>query len=121
MSTPTGWCISQQHDQCKVEYVTWGGLGSYRRCGCECHPAVTDEHVAEFLAEHKHGDLPASASVRPVTRRKRAVISKSTEVQPKAQTFRNLEAEAKAAAALDEALAGIEGDEEVVKRMKETS
>lgn len=29
-----GWCLTKQHDRCKVVIDHWG---QNRRCGCQCH------------------------------------------------------------------------------------
>lgn len=115
-----GWCLDGNHQDCRTEYVTWGGLGDYRRCGCKCHPDVDDTHIVEYLAANKTGEMVAGRTARSSktavavkTRKPRATVTAATA------RVRNAKAEAEALAATDAALAAIETDEAVVETMAE--
>ena len=117
-----GWCIAGQHgDACRTEYMDW--IGQYRRCGCKCHPAVSDEHVAQFIIDNPVDpkNMPAdlrkrAAAPAPRTRTNKTAASKPA---PKARGTRNVAAEKKAATLVDAALSDVMADSSVVEAMNE--
>ena len=118
-----GWCMTGQHDGCKVEYMDW--MNAYRRCGCDCHPAVNEAHVVEFSAAHARAvEVPALTTTTSRRRSTKSVATpkvKSTPPAPAVATTRkrNVKAEADAMAATEAALAAVESDSAVVERMTE--
>ncbi len=124
MTMLMGWCMDGHHEQCRTEYITWGGTGDYHRCSCKCHPAVDDEHIAKFLAEHKVAgsvETTVKKRQRKSTSNARVRTPKYASTEPAVATTRkrNVKAEAEAKAAADAALAAIEADESVRERMTE--
>jgi hypothetical protein len=113
-----GWCMTGQHDGCRVEYMDW--MNAYRRCECKCHPAVDEAHVAEFSALHERTvQVPDLVKGR---RRSTKVVAAPKVKSTRAATTtrkRNVQAEAEAMAATEAALAAVESDEAVLERMAE--
>ena len=120
-----GWCIAGQHGEaCRTEYVDW--IGQYRHCGCKCHPAVSDEHVAQFIIDNPVDpkNMPADLRKRastpaPRTRTTKSAASKTAAPAPKARSTRNTAAEKKAATLVDAALTDVMADSSVVDAMNE--
>jgi hypothetical protein len=122
-TTLMGWCIAGQHGEaCRTEYVDW--IGKYRHCGCTCHPAVTDEHVEQFIIDHPvdPASMPAdlrkrAAAPAPRTRTKSVAVKAAPKAAPKAK--RITAAEKKAASLVDAALTDVMADSSVVDAMNE--
>lgn len=40
MTNKFGWCTTQHHKSCRVEYTDWNN--KQQKCSCDCHSAVAD-------------------------------------------------------------------------------
>lgn len=110
-----GWCLDGHHEQCRTEYMDW--LNTYSRCGCDCHPAVDEQHIADFVENNQREIEPQllGAGTRKPRRTKSVVAAKQVAKPAR----KNTAAEGKAIAATEAALAAIESDESVRERMTE--
>ena len=41
-----GWCMTGQHEGCRVAYVDWNK--TEQLCSCECHPAKPENDNVEL-------------------------------------------------------------------------